>query len=115
MWARENPAVCSPNTCEALERLVKAGKLDTADAALLVRADRVWRTVQGMLRITVGRAMEEELPEVSVRPLLRAAAAIGLAADDLSGLRATLDALAAEVSAIFERIVGKTEEAQRRA
>ncbi|HVC61481.1 MAG TPA: bifunctional [glutamate--ammonia ligase]-adenylyl-L-tyrosine phosphorylase/[glutamate--ammonia-ligase] adenylyltransferase [Acetobacteraceae bacterium] len=114
MVARENPAVCSPNTCEALDRLAAAGKLDAADAALLVRADRVWRTVQGMLRITVGRAIPGELPEASVRPLLRAVAALGLAADDVPGLRVTLDALAAEVSAVFERIVGKTAGAQRR-
>jgi [glutamine synthetase] adenylyltransferase / [glutamine synthetase]-adenylyl-L-tyrosine phosphorylase len=111
--ARENPAVCSPNTCEALVRLVAAGKLDAADAALLARADRVWRTVQGMLRITVGRATQGELPEAPVRPLLRAVAAMGVAADDLAGLRATLDALAAEVSAVFERIVGKTAGATR--
>jgi [glutamine synthetase] adenylyltransferase / [glutamine synthetase]-adenylyl-L-tyrosine phosphorylase len=109
-WARGNPAVCSPNTCEALERLAGAGKLDAADAALLVRADRVWRTVQGMLRITVGRATQEELPEASVRSLLRAVAALGLAADDVPALRATLDALAAEVSAVFERIIGKPAE-----
>jgi glutamate-ammonia-ligase adenylyltransferase len=107
VWAREIPAVCSPNTCAALERLAGAGKLDAADAAVLVRADRVWRTVQGMLRITVGRATHPELPEASVRPLLRAAAGVGVVADDLAGLRAALDALAAEVSAVFERIVGK--------
>ncbi|MGA3402420.1 MAG: bifunctional [glutamate--ammonia ligase]-adenylyl-L-tyrosine phosphorylase/[glutamate--ammonia-ligase] adenylyltransferase [Acetobacteraceae bacterium] len=114
MAARDNPVVCSPNTCEALGRLAASGKLDAADAALLVHADRVWRTVQGMLRITVGRATPEDLPEASVRPLLRAVAALGLAADDVPALRATLDALAAEVSAVFERIVGKTAAAEMR-
>jgi [glutamine synthetase] adenylyltransferase / [glutamine synthetase]-adenylyl-L-tyrosine phosphorylase len=104
--AREMPAVCSPNTCEALERLAEAGKLDVADAALLVRADRVWRTVQGMLRITVGRVTQEELPEASVRALLRAVKGVGVATDDLAGLRAALDALALEVRAVFVRIVG---------
>ncbi len=113
VWARENPALCSSNTCEALGRLAAAGKLDAADAALLVRADRVWRTVQGMLRITVGRATPGELPEASVRPLLRAVAALGLAADDAPALRATLDALAAAVSAVFDRVVGQTAGAQR--
>ena len=68
--ARDDPAVCSPNTCEALERLAAAGKLDAADAALLVRADRVWRTVQGMLRITVGRGAGANCP----RPPASAAA-----------------------------------------
>jgi [glutamine synthetase] adenylyltransferase / [glutamine synthetase]-adenylyl-L-tyrosine phosphorylase len=105
--AREKPAVCNPNTCEALRRLAEAGALDAADAALLVRADRVWRTVQGMLRITVGRAMRGELPEAPVRPLLRAAAGVGAAAADLAGLRDTLDGLAREVRAAFLRIVGR--------
>ena len=41
------------------------------DAALLIRADRVWRTVQGMLRITLGRAVPAELPEAPARALLR--------------------------------------------
>jgi glutamate-ammonia-ligase adenylyltransferase len=114
VWARENPHACSPNTCEALQLLAAAGRLDPADAALLVRADRVWRTVQGMLRITVGRATQGDLPEASVRPLLRAVAALGLAADDLPELRATLDTLAAEVGTVFERIVGKTAGTPRR-
>jgi len=114
MWARESRSVCSPNTCEALRRLAAAGKLDAADAALLARADRVWRTVQGMLRITVGRVTQGDLPEASLRALLRAVAEVGVVADDLAGLRVALDALAAEVSAVFERLVGRTEEAQRR-
>ena len=44
------------------------------DAALLIRADHVWRTVQGMLRITVGRGARDELPDASARALLRAVA-----------------------------------------
>jgi glutamate-ammonia-ligase adenylyltransferase len=105
--AREKPAVCSPNTCEALRRLADARELDAADAALLVRADRVWRTVQGMLRITIGRATRDELPEAPVRPLLRASAGVGAAAADLAGLRDTLDGLAREVRTAFSRIVGR--------
>jgi hypothetical protein len=38
---------------------------------------------------------------------------VGVVAVDLAGLRAALDALAGAVSAVFERIVGRTEEAQR--
>ena len=106
VFGRESPAVCSPNTCEALRRLAEAGKLDASDATLLMRADRVWRTVQGMLRITVGRGAQGDLPEASVRPLLHATAAAGAPAADLSTLRATLDRLARDVRAVFGRIVG---------
>jgi glutamate-ammonia-ligase adenylyltransferase len=104
--ARDAPEVCSQNTCEALRRLAAAGRLHEADAALLIRADQVWRTVQGMLRIAVGRGPQRDLPEASLRPLLRAVAAAGVAAEDLPGLRDQLDALAAQVGAVFARFVG---------
>ena len=107
--AREAPAVCSPNTCEALGRLAAAGQLDAKDAALLIRADRVWRTVQGMSRIIVGKGPPEALTEASLRPLLRAVTAACVPADDLPGLRTALDALAGEVSLVFRRVVGDSE------
>jgi glutamate-ammonia-ligase adenylyltransferase len=105
--ARDDPGVCSPTTRVALARLREAGHLPRADAALLLRADRVWRTVQGMLRITIGRTAPAELPEATARPLLRAAAAAGAPAVDLPALRASLDALAADVRAAFVRHVGE--------
>jgi glutamate-ammonia-ligase adenylyltransferase len=95
------PEVLSPTTREAFRKLADAGVLPEDDAALLIRADHTWRTVQGMLRITVGRDAGEILPETSARPLLRATRAA-----DLPRLRAELDALAAEVRAAFVRYVG---------
>jgi glutamate-ammonia-ligase adenylyltransferase len=96
------PAVCSPTTREALRRLARAGLLPPADSDLLIRADRLWRTVQGMLRITVGRAADAVLPEASARPLLRATDAA-----DLTSLRASLDDMAQQVRAAFARHVGE--------
>jgi [glutamine synthetase] adenylyltransferase / [glutamine synthetase]-adenylyl-L-tyrosine phosphorylase len=104
--ARGAPAVCSPNTCEALRWLAAAGRLNAKDAALLIRADRVWRTVQGMLRITVGRDAAGALSEMSLRPLLRGVAAAGVPTADLPGLRAVLDEVARDVSRVFARIIG---------
>jgi glutamate-ammonia-ligase adenylyltransferase len=100
------PTAASQTTREALRHLGAAGLLPAADAALLIRADRIWRTVQGMLRITLGRNVPAELPEAPARALLRAAAAAGAEAVDLPGLQATLDALAADVRAAFVRHVG---------
>jgi glutamate-ammonia-ligase adenylyltransferase len=77
------------------------------DAALLIRADRIWRTVQGMLRITLGRAVPAELPEAPARALLRAAGAAGAEAVDLPGLQATLETMAVAVRAAFVRHVGE--------
>jgi glutamate-ammonia-ligase adenylyltransferase len=105
--ARHDPGVCSPTTRVALTRLREAGHLPRADAALLIRADHVWRTVQGMLRITIGRTAPAELPEATARPLLRAAGEAGVVADDLPALRADLEALAVDVRAAFVRHVGE--------
>ncbi len=95
--AHDATGLCSPTTRVALERLAKAGKLPAEDAALLTHADHVWRTVQGMLRITVGRGAREELPDASARALLRA---LGEAVD-LDAMRATLDDLAQQVRTAF--------------
>jgi glutamate-ammonia-ligase adenylyltransferase len=105
--AAKRPEVCSPTTRVALRRLAEAGLLPAADVALLTGADHLWRTVQGMLRITVGRVTTADLPDASARPLLRAAAEAGMGAVDLPGLRATLDAMAQNVRAAFVRHVGE--------
>jgi len=102
--ATSNPDVVVPGDDLAtrhLHDLYDQRELHSGDAAMLIRADHAWRTVQGMLRITVGRDAGEILPEASARPLLRA-----VGPTDLPGLRASLDALAEEVRAAFVRYVG---------
>jgi glutamate-ammonia-ligase adenylyltransferase len=102
--AAERPELCDPITRVALGRLAAAGWLPKADAAMLVRADHLWRTVQGMLRITLGRNLPASLPEASAAPLLRAA---GMA--DIAALRAEIEAAAAQVRGAFRRFVGGEE------
>jgi glutamate-ammonia-ligase adenylyltransferase len=104
--APAHPDVASPTTREALARLHAIGALDAADAETLLRADRAWRTVAGILRLTEGRLPGEALSAASAEALLRAATAAGLAGVDVAGLRATLDALARAVRATFIRLVG---------
>jgi glutamate-ammonia-ligase adenylyltransferase len=77
----------------AVAGLRDAGAMSGEDAELLIRADRLWRTVQGQLRITEGPRPPAQLSE----------------AVDLDGLRATLDALAHDVRAAFIRLVGAIE------
>jgi glutamate-ammonia-ligase adenylyltransferase len=101
--ARQAPELCSPTTRIALGQLAEAGLLPADDASLLIRADHTWRTVQGMLRITVGRGAHKDLPDASAQALLRA---IGSAVD-LNALRATLDDLAQQVRAAFVRHIGE--------
>ncbi len=94
------PALCDPTTRVALRRLAVAGWLSEADAALLVRADHWWRTVQGMLRITLGRNLPAALPEASAAPLLRATGMV-----DIAALRTEIEAVAGQVRAAFGRLV----------
>jgi glutamate-ammonia-ligase adenylyltransferase len=107
--ASKAPGLCSPTTRFALARLAKAGSVSADDAGLLIKADHVWRTVQGMLRITVGRSAREDLPDASARALI---GAVAEAMDqtgpvDLAWLRCTLDDLARQVRAAFVRYIGE--------
>jgi glutamate-ammonia-ligase adenylyltransferase len=101
--AHDAPELCSPTTRVALTRLADAGKLPTDDASLLIHADHVWRTLQGMLRITVGRGARDELPDASAHALLRAVGG----AVDLGALQHTLDDLAHTVRDMFVRYIGE--------
>ena len=100
--AAAEPALCSPTTRIALGNLAAAGHLPAEDATLLIGADRLWRSVQGMLRITLGRDQPGELPAASARPLLTATGAL-----DVAGLCRSLDATAERVRAAFIRHIGE--------
>jgi len=107
--AAAHPEVVHPSIRRALSGLRDAGLLLPADADLLIRADLVWRTVQGLLRITYGRASAAKLSASAEAALLHAVAGAGIdpAPVDLPGLRATLEALARDVRAAFVRHVGE--------
>jgi glutamate-ammonia-ligase adenylyltransferase len=97
----------SQTTNIALKRLGDVGALTRSDVKLLSGAERLWRTVQGILRLTVGRLDAEILPEASAAPLLHAAARAGAPAVDSAELLAKAELLAQQVRACFERYVGK--------
>jgi glutamate-ammonia-ligase adenylyltransferase len=99
------PEAARPATRDALVTLAGAGVLGCAEAGALIRADLIWRTVQGMLRLTEGPAPPAQPSAASMQALLRAMAAIGTPVD-ADGLSATLDAVAAEVRDSFLRAFG---------
>jgi glutamate-ammonia-ligase adenylyltransferase len=107
MHAPSHPEALRPTTRDALARLQEAGLLAGDDATLLIAADRVWRTVLGMLRLTEGAAPRDDLSEAAAEALLAATQAAGVAAVDVAGLRATLEAMAAEVRQAFVRLIGE--------
>jgi glutamate-ammonia-ligase adenylyltransferase len=102
--AAAHPGVANPTTRVALARLENAGLLPAEDAALLIRADHLWRSVQGLLRISYGRTPPARLSEAVQAALLRTRGADEV---DMAELNTTLDALAHEVRAAFIRHVGE--------
>ncbi|HYF07368.1 MAG TPA: glutamine-synthetase adenylyltransferase, partial [Acetobacteraceae bacterium] len=108
--AHRHPEVLATTTREALDALRRVGALSADEAAHLVAADRLWRTVTGMLRLTVGRWREEQLPGPAAGALLRAVARIlPDPPSDAGALRTRMDLVAAETRRIFERRLGPVE------
>ena len=97
----------SQTTHIALRRLKQAGMIAKPDADLLIDAERLWRTIQGMLRMTVGQVEVASLPHASALPLLRAAAKTGVSAVDTDDLLRKLGNIAEKVRTMFEHYVGK--------
>jgi glutamate-ammonia-ligase adenylyltransferase len=107
--ARAQPGLARQTTRIALDRLRKAGLLAAADADLLIEADHLWRSVQGMLRVTVGRATAGVLPAASAQALLRAVGRPGVA--DQAALLERLDETGRGVRNAFERLIGRPDPA----
>ena len=105
--AAATPAVLSPTTRDAVARLGAAGLLPDGEAAALVAADRLWREVIGVIRLTVGRTRDAALPAPAAAALLRIVEPLlDPPPVDLEGLRAQMRNTARTVRAIFERRVG---------
>ena len=97
------PHLLTPNTGAALAALSRIGALPAADATMLIQADRFWRTVQGLMRIALGRVIPETPPPPLLEKLLHAT---GLGPDE-AALRAEVERLARDVRAAFVRHVGE--------
>ncbi|WP_456305163.1 [protein-PII] uridylyltransferase family protein, partial [Elioraea rosea] len=106
--APDNLSVLATGTVEALDRLAAAGVLAEAEHAALMRASRLYRTVQGLLRLTIGKPRAEaDLPRPVADAIARAAGVV-----DLAQVTAQISACAAEVRAAFLRHVGQPTAAQ---
>lgn len=105
--ARDADYRCSQTTHIALQRLIQVGAIAATDAKLLIKAERLWRTIQGMLRITVGRVETAELPHASSLPLIFAATKAGVPVADTADLLQKSEDIAQQVQMVFERYLGK--------
>ncbi len=103
--AATRPEVLATTTRIALARLAKAGLLPAAEAEALVRAERLWRTLVGLIRLTIGPSKEAALPAPALAAVLRASEPL-LAPDapvDLPGLRTQMHRCAQAVRDAFNR------------
>jgi len=99
--APQNPGLLAQNTCEALTRLNAAGLLQAEDFALLTRADRAFRTVQGLIRLMVPGSHPANLTIAAEAALKRELA------PDLEGF---ITYLAEGVREAFTRLIGNPED-----
>lgn len=107
--APRHPQVLATTTRIALARLTEAGILTAEEGAGLIAAEHLWRSISGLLRLTVGRWREETLPDSTVSALLHACRGPdgAVAAVDLPALKAQMAQRANEVRAVFERRLGR--------
>ena len=111
-FAHASPDVLSPNTQCALTRLRDAGHLDARAAADLVSALELWQTVQGLLRLSLGRSSGRGREGEAPGPLLDALAS-ATGASDLGALEDRMRLTAANVVKHFDEIVGMPSAASR--
>ena len=107
--ARRHPEALATTTRRAIANLAAIGALDSDEAAALAAAERLWRSVAGLLRLTVGRWREEALPDAVAAALVHAGRAGSAEGGpvDLSDLKAQMAERSVAVRAIFERRLGR--------
>ena len=100
-YAAAHPGILEPNTGKALRALARHRLIGQEDARELIHAGRLWRSLQGYLRLTTGGGFDEAAaPEPLKRSLGRAGEAI-----DFDELRKKMEATAIAVRAIYDKIV----------
>ncbi|HYB08043.1 MAG TPA: bifunctional [glutamine synthetase] adenylyltransferase/[glutamine synthetase]-adenylyl-L-tyrosine phosphorylase [Alphaproteobacteria bacterium] len=100
-YGNSYPQVLSPNTTEAFDRLRAASVLENEMADDLIAATRLWRRVQGILRLAEQRTFEEDQATDGLRQVIsRAAGAV-----DFSTLKAALCATAERVREHFAFLI----------
>ena len=105
--AHRTPGVLATQTRSALAALARHKVLDAAEAQTLIAAEKLWRTVSGLLRLTIGNTREAGLPDTVGHALLHVTGPVLPApAVDLAALRQQMLAQAEAVRGIFLRRIG---------
>ncbi len=107
--AADHPGILHQATAEVLRRAAAAGLLPDAEAQTLLRALATWQRVQAFLRFAVEDKFDPaEASDAMIRGLLRAVAEEAAAdpPEDLDAAAAGMRRQAAEVMAVFDRLIG---------
>ncbi|HZB92590.1 MAG TPA: bifunctional [glutamine synthetase] adenylyltransferase/[glutamine synthetase]-adenylyl-L-tyrosine phosphorylase, partial [Stellaceae bacterium] len=104
--AARHPEVLQQNTAAALGALAGIGALEPRAASELLAALRLWRNLQGLIKLTV----TEPFDEAAAPPALKMLLARGAGAVDFVALTADMEAAAARAFAQYCAIVEAEEE-----
>ncbi|MFC3125770.1 bifunctional [glutamine synthetase] adenylyltransferase/[glutamine synthetase]-adenylyl-L-tyrosine phosphorylase [Pseudoroseomonas globiformis] len=112
-YAQKHPEVLAASTRMAIAALARHDLLTQQEASTLIEADRLYRTLTGLLRLTVGPWRRPELPPSVGTVLLRGTAGLTGTLHDLPMLRDFIEKKAADVRQIFEDRLGRLAEEPR--
>jgi [glutamine synthetase] adenylyltransferase / [glutamine synthetase]-adenylyl-L-tyrosine phosphorylase len=99
--AAARPAVLRQNTAAAFAALAGIGALDPGTAAELLAALRLWRNIQGLIKLTVA----EPFDEGAATPALRLLLARGAGAIDFDALKSDMEVAAVRAHGHYRAIV----------
>ena len=97
----DHPDVLAANTTGALSRLRGAGLLDAGTAHVLIDAMRLWRNLQGTLRLGFGEDFVEDTAPEGARELL----AHACSAEDFATLKRAVAETARQCHDIFRELI----------
>ncbi|NQW02176.1 MAG: bifunctional [glutamine synthetase] adenylyltransferase/[glutamine synthetase]-adenylyl-L-tyrosine phosphorylase [Rhodospirillales bacterium] len=101
----DHPEILHSNTLTSLQNLCDAQLLDSADGHVLMATLRLWQGLQGMLSLTIEEEMTKAR-EADMSTALKADLVAIAGEPDFPQLEARVKDDAAQVFAIFEKIVG---------
>jgi glutamate-ammonia-ligase adenylyltransferase len=101
--AHAHPEVLATNTADALGRIARAGLIDADVAAELIAATRLWRNVQGLLRLNLAATFDDATAPTGLRNLLVEV----VDTKDFHDLKTKMEQAAAAVRSHFAALVGE--------
>jgi glutamate-ammonia-ligase adenylyltransferase len=109
--AAKHREVLQQNTAAALAALTRAGALEAAAAEELLAALRLWRNVQGLIKLTVA----EPFDEANASPALKLLLARGAEAIDFDRLKLDMETAAAAAFGYYRTIVEGAQDREEQA